>query len=171
MDPDTIARIQYDEFEMGRRNVAAIEQGISQEISFIIHHIDNKKAGAQSRADAMTNEVIVLNYTTTRYYIGDGPQAGWHVTPYEKCSRLSILNKGGLVAFNASMAQSYDAYRGIPSGYVWYARPTDGSIWYGQVRITDIAPAIFVAKCNATTGIAELKWSSLHADGTPIAVK
>jgi hypothetical protein len=115
----------------------------------------------------MTSDVVVLNYTATRYYVVHRSQAGWHVAPNAKCSQLSILNKGGLAAFNASMAQSHY----IPSGYVWYVRPTDGSVLYDRVSIADIAPAQFVAKCDATTGIAELELPNFHADGTPIVVK
>jgi hypothetical protein len=171
MDRQTIAGIRYDEFEMGRRNMVAIEVEIPWEISYITDHIDNRKTTAEGRGGATTNDVVVLRDTTARYYVGDGPQVGWHDAPYEKCSRLSVLNNAGLAALKASTAQNADAYRGIPSGYVWYARPTNGSVWYGQVRIADIAPSIFVAKCDAATGFAELKMPLFHADGAPRVVK
>jgi hypothetical protein len=171
MDPKTIASLRYDEYEMGKRNMAAIEAEIPQEISFITDRVDNRSAPAEGRTGTMTNDVVVLHYTTTRYYVGEGPQTGRHGAPYEKCSRLSILNKAGLAAFNASTAQRSDAYRSIPSGYVWYARPTNGSIWYGQVRIADIAPTIFVAKCDKATGFAEFEMPLFHADGTPRVLK
>jgi hypothetical protein len=167
MGPDIIAGLQDDESEMDQRNMAKMEDGIPREISFITDNIDNKPAPGRGWTGAMTNDVVVLNYTTTRYFVVDGPQAGWHDAPYAKCSNLSVLNKGGLAAFNASFTQSHY----IPSGYVWYARPTDGSVLYGQVRIADIAPAEFVAKCDAATGIAELELPNFHADGTPIVVK
>ena len=171
MGPETIAGIRYDESEMGKRNMAAIEADIPQEIAFIVDHIDSRRATVEGRAGDMTNDVVVLNYTTTRSYVGDRPQPGWHVAPFERCSKLSILNKGGLAAFNESLSQSYDAYRSVSSGYVWYALPTDGAVWYGQVRTADIAPVEFVAKCDAATGIAQLKLPLFHADGTPIVVK
>ena len=167
MGPDIIARLRDDEIEMGQRNMVAIEDGMPREISFITDSIDSQPAPERSSTGPLTNDVVVLNYTTTRYYVVDGPLAGWHVVPYPKCSKLSILNKGGLAAFNASMVKSHY----IPSGYVWYARPTDVSVLFGQVRIADIAPAEFVAKCDAATRIAELELPNFHADGTPIVVK
>jgi hypothetical protein len=177
MNPDVIAGIRYDEYEMGKRNVAAIEAAIPDEISFITDRIDNRSATAGGRgADAkitggMTNDVVVLHATDTRYFIGDGPQAGWHSALYEKCSKLSILNKGGLAAFDESTAQSFNTYRDIPPGYVWYAQADNGSVRYGQVRIADIAPSIFVAKCDAATAFAELAMPRYHADDTPMVYK
>lgn len=164
MDPKTIASIRYDEDEMGKRNMAAIEASIPQEVSYITDRIDNRSATATHGAGAATNDVVVLHYTTARHYAAGELDAGWHSAPFEKCSTLSILNKGGLAAFNAST-------RDIPSGYVWYAQPTEGAVRYGQVRIDDIAPSIFVAKCDAAIGFAELQMPLFHADGAPMATK
>jgi hypothetical protein len=171
MGPQAIAGIRYDESEAGKRRMAAIEAEIPSEISFITDQIDDKRATAEGQGGIMTNDVVVLHDTTTRYYVDDGPQSGWHFAPYKKCSRLSILNKGGLAALHASTAQSADAYRDIPSGYVWYAQATSGSVWYGQVKIADIAPSIFVAKCDMATGFAELELPAFHSDGTLRVVK
>lgn len=171
MGSDTVARIRYNEFEGGRRNMAVIVGTIRQEVSYITDDIVNTKASAGPQPDTMTNDVVVLHDALTFYYVGEGRQAGWHNALYEKCARLSILNKGGLAVFNASMAQRNDVYRVIAPGYVWYVRPSPGPFPYGQIRISDIAPVDFVAKCDAVTGIVELVLPPIHADGTPRVVR
>lgn len=171
MGSDTIARIRSDEFDMGRRNVDLIARIIRQEISYITDEIDNRKVASGTEAGVMTNDVVVLHDALTLYYISQGPQAGWHTVVYEKCARLSILNKGGLAAFNASIAQRDDAYPVIAPGLVWYAWPTPGSFAHGQVRFADIAPVDFVEKCDAATGVVELVVPVTHPDGTPRLVK
>jgi hypothetical protein len=169
-DARGIERIRYDEGEMGRRNLAAIAAAVPMEISFITDRMDERGVSARSADDAATADVIVLNDTRTRFYVGDGPQAGWHDALYKKCARLPILNKGGLADFSASTAQSDETYRSIPAGYVWYARRFGGNVSYGQVRAADIAPAIFVAKCD-DANLVELQLPHIHADGTPLALK
>lgn len=171
MDAGAIERIRYDEGETGRRNLAAIAAAVPAEIAFITDRIDNRSVNARSADGAATADVIVVNDTQTRFYDGGGPQGGWHEALRKRCARLPILNKGGLAGFNAILAQSDEAYRSIPAGYVWYARQSGDNVWYGQVRAADIAPAIFVAKCDEQANLVELQLPHIHADGTPLALK